>query len=638
MSNNLANESSPYLLQHKDNPVNWYPWGKEAFEKAKNENKPVFLSIGYSTCHWCHVMAHESFEDTETAEILNKYFVSVKVDREERPDIDSIYMSVCQAMTGGGGWPMSLFLTPEQKPFFAGTYFPKTAFQSLLKQIHKLWQTEKEKLVLSGDEIEKAVSRENSMKGEATRSIIDKAYSQLERSFDKQYGGFGGAPKFPMPHNLIFLMDYYRVTDKKQALDMVEYTLTQMYKGGIFDHIGGGFSRYSTDKYYLAPHFEKMLYDNALLIISYINAYAVTNTGLYREIAEKTAEYIMREMTDEQGGFYSAQDADSEGEEGKYYTFNYDEIPELLGKEAGEKFNDYYGITQRGNFEGKNIPNLLENPEIDDRMSEYLPKVYEYRKSRTKLHLDDKILTSWNGLMIAAFARLYRIVNNSKYLAVAEKACGFIEKKLAEGDALYVSYRDGRRGSFGFIDDYAFYIYALICLYEATFKHKYLDRAIELCRKAVNDFYDNKNGGFYLYGSENEQLIMKPKETYDGAIPSGNSVMAYNLVMLSQLMDGDFSDIKEKQLEFMAGAAEDYPSGYCFYMSALLMNINPPTHIVCAFVDEHVPFPINAAVRVIEGGNENYPIVNGRTTYYVCKDNKCLPPTNDLTECGTKSI
>lgn len=638
MSNNLANESSPYLLQHKDNPVNWYSWGKEAFEKAKNENKPVFLSIGYSTCHWCHVMAHESFEDAETAELLNKYFVSVKVDREERPDIDSIYMNVCQAMTGGGGWPMSLFLTPEQKPFFAGTYFPKQTFQSLLKQIHKLWQTEREKLVLSGNEIEKAVSRENPVQGEATRSIIDEAYSQLERSFDKKYGGFGNAPKFPMPHNLIFLMDYYRVTDKKQALDMAEYTLTQMYKGGIFDHIGGGFSRYSTDRYYLAPHFEKMLYDNALLIISYINAYAVTNNELYKEIAERTAEYIMREMTDGKGGFYSAQDADSEGEEGKYYTFNYDEIPELLGKEAGEKFNDYYGITKHGNFEGKNIPNLLGNSEINNRMSKYLLKVYEYRKSRTKLHLDDKILTSWNGLMIAAFARLYRIIGDSKYLDTAEKACDFIEEKLAEGDTLYVSYRNGRRGSSGFIDDYAFYIYALICLYEATFKQKYLDRAVELCRKAVKDFYDNRNGGFYLYGSENEQLIMKPKETYDGAIPSGNSVMAYNLVMLSQLTDGNFSDIKEKQLEFMAGAAETYPPGYCFYMSALLMNINPTMHIVCSLVDERAPIPVNAIVRVIEGGNENYPIVNGRTTYYVCKDNKCLPPTNDLAEYSISKI
>lgn len=630
MPNNLANESSPYLLQHKDNPVNWYPWGNEAFEKAKNENKPVFLSIGYSTCHWCHVMAHESFEDMETAELLNKYFVSVKVDREERPDIDSIYMSVCQAMTGGGGWPMSLFLTPEQKPFFAGTYFPKATFQSLLEQINKLWQTEREKLVLSGDEIEKAISSGNFVKGQATRTIIDEAYSQLERSFDKKYGGFGRAPKFPMPHNLMFLMDYYRVTGKKQALDMAEYTLTQMYKGGILDHIGGGFSRYSTDRYYLAPHFEKMLYDNTLLIISYINAYAVTNSEQYREIFERTAEYVMREMTDGQGGFYSAQDADSEGEEGKYYTFSYDEIPELLGKETGEKFNDYYGITKRGNFEGKNIPNLLGNTEVDDRMSKYLPKVYEYRKSRTRLHLDDKILTSWNGLMIAAFARLYRIIGDSKYLDAVEKTCGFIEEKLTEGDTLYVSYRDGRRGSKGFIDDYAFYIYAFICLYEASFKQQYLDRAAELCRKAINYFYDNKNGGFYLYGSENEQLIMKPKETYDGAIPSGNSVMAYNLVMLSQLTDGDFSDIKEKQLEFMAGAAEDYPSGYCFYMSALLMNINPPTHIVCSLVDEHEPFPVNAVVRVIEGGNKNYPVVNGRTTYYVCKDNKCLPPTDDL--------
>lgn len=553
MSNNLANETSPYLLQHKDNPVNWYPWGREAFEKARNENKPVFLSIGYSTCHWCHVMAHESFEDNETAELLNEYFVSIKVDREERPDIDSIYMSVCQAMTGGGGWPMSLFLTPEQKPFFAGTYFPKPTFQSLLKQVHNLWQTEREKLLLSGMEIEKTLKREQSARGEATHALTDEAYSQLERSFDKKYGGFGSAPKFPIPHNLMFLMDYYRVTNEKQALNMAEYTLTQMYIGGIFDHIGSGFSRYSTDRFYLAPHFEKMLYDNALLIISYINAYAVTNNELYREIAEKTAEYIMREMTDERGGFYSAQDADSEGEEGKYYTFDYNEIPELLGKEAGEKFNDYYGITKHGNFEGKNIPNLLNNPEPDGRMSKYLSKVYDYRKSRTKLHLDDKILTSWNGLIIAAFARMYRVLGDTKYIDIAEKACGFIEAELADGDTLYVSYRDGRRGSKGFIDDYAFYIYALIHLYEATFKQKYLNRAEELCNKAIDNFYDKENGGFYLYGNENEQLIMKPKETYDGAIPSGNSVMAYNMVMLTQLADEDFSEITENSSNLWQG-------------------------------------------------------------------------------------
>ena len=631
MANYLENETSPYLLQHKYNPVDWYPWGSAAFEKAKREEKPVFLSIGYSTCHWCHVMAHESFEDAETAKLLNKYFISIKVDREERPDIDSIYMNVCQAMTGSGGWPMSLFLTPEQKPFFAGTYFPRSTFQSLLKQVHKQWKEGRERLILSGMEIERALNSEDGTRGEVTRTLADIAYQQLERSYDKEYGGFGHAPKFPTPHNLIFLMNYYGVTEKQSALDMVEHTLTQMYKGGIFDHIGYGFSRYSTDRYYLAPHFEKMLYDNALLIMSYIVAHSVTDKALYKDVAEKTAAYILREMTDGCGGFYSAQDADSEGEEGKYYVFNDDEIPKLLGKKVGKDFNEYYGITEFGNFEGKSIPNLLNNTGPFGNLSEYLPKVYEYRKSRTKLHLDDKILTSWNSLMIAAFAMLYRVLGNSDYLDAADKACNFIETELSDGDTLYVSYRDGRRGSKGFLDDYAFYIYALIHLYEATFKQKYLDRAVMLCRKVIHDFYDEEHGGFYLYESEHEQLIMRPKETYDGAVPSGNSVMTYDLVMLSQLTDEDFSDVTEKQLGFMAGKAEEYPAGYCFYMSALLLHTNPPTHIVCSFAGEYQSFPINSVVRIIDGGSKDYPVINNHTTYYVCKDTKCLPPTNNIT-------
>lgn len=633
MANALKNETSPYLLQHKDNPVNWYPWCAEAFEKAERENKPVFLSIGYSTCHWCHVMAHESFEDYETATLMNEYFVSVKVDREERPDIDSIYMSVCQAMTGSGGWPLSVFLTPGQKPFFAGTYFPKASFQSLLRQIHLLWQTRHSDLTASGAEIEKALKSVHDEKGEPSQSLIDAAFSQLERAFDKQYGGFGSAPKFPTPHNLIFLFNYYSRTGNQSALNMAEQTLTQMYKGGIFDHIGYGFSRYSTDRYFLVPHFEKMLYDNALLIMSYITAYSVTNNPLYKETAEKTAQYILREMTDAGGGFFSAQDADSGGEEGGYYVFSSEEMPALLGEEVGNSFNEYYAITERGNFEGKSIPNLLRNPKPDDRLKKYLPTVYEYRKSRADLHLDDKILTSWNGLMIAAFAMMYQVLGEDKYLHAAEKACCFIETELSENDALFVSYRKGRRGKHGFLDDYAFYIFALIHLYESSFQQKYLDRALKLCKKAVNDFFDKENGGFYLYGAENEKLMIKPKETYDGALPSGNSVMAYNLVTLSQITEEPFFDsVIRRQLMFMAGKAKDYPMGYCFYLSALLMYIHPPVHIVCALSGAHEPFPINAAVKVIDGGNEIYPLINQRTTYYVCKDKKCLPPVNDLEE------
>lgn len=633
MENNLKNETSPYLLQHKNNPVHWYPWGEEAFTKAKTENKPVFLSIGYSTCHWCHVMAHECFEDIETADLMNKYFISVKVDKEERPDIDSIYMNVCQAMTGSGGWPLSVFMTPEQKPFFAGTYFPKPAFERLLKRVHLLWQTQRDHLISSGTEIEKSLSYENNTKGELSNSLIKQAFTQLEHSFDKQYGGFGNAPKFPMPHNLIFLLDYYCQTKTQPALDMVECTLTQMYKGGIFDHIGYGFSRYSTDRYYLAPHFEKMLYDNALLIISYIKAYAITNKVLYKTIAEKTAVYILREMTDPLGGFFSAQDADSEGEEGKYYLFVPHELPALLGQKTGEKLNEHFNITREGNFEGKSIPNLLHHSTRAEVSSDVLSEIYEYRKSRTQLHLDDKILTSWNGLMIGAFALLHRILGDTKYRTAAEQACQFIETELAQGDTLHVSFRNGRRGSIGFLDDYAFYIFALIQLYETTFQQKYLDRAFALCKKAITDFFDKENGGFYLYGSFNEQLLLKPKETYDGAIPSGNSVMAYNLVFLSQLTeDSLFSEVTKKQLAFMAGQAEDYPMGYCFYLLALSMHISPPTHIVCASAGKHQPFPVDAVVKLIHGGNSEYPLLNERTTYYVCKNKNCLPPTNDLEE------
>lgn len=633
MENALKNETSPYLLQHKDNPVHWYPWGKQAFEKAKEENKPIFLSIGYSTCHWCHVMAHECFEDNETADIMNKYFVAVKVDKEERPDIDSIYMNVCQIMTGGGGWPLSVFITPEQKPFFAGTYIPRPAFQSLMKQIHLLWQTQRDKLISSGEEIEKALATVPDEEGELSQDLLDRAFDQFAHSFDRQYGGFGNAPKFPMPHNLIFLLDYYMRTKKQAALDMAEHTLIQMYKGGIFDHIGYGFSRYSTDRRYLVPHFEKMLYDNALLIMSYITAYAVTGKAVYRQIAEKTAQYILCEMTDSRGGFFSAQDADSDGEEGKYYVFRYDEILSLIGEEAGKEFNRYYGITENGNFEGKSIPNLLDNPEENANIDEFLEKVYEYRKSRTKLHLDDKILTSWNGLMIAAFAMMYSVLGDVKYLNAAEKACRFIESELYEKDTLYVSYRMGQRGSHGFLDDYAFYTFGLIRLYEASFNQKYLTRAAELCKKALRSFFDIQNGGFYLYGGENEQLIMKPKETYDGAVPSGNSVMAYNLVLLSRLTeDSFFTEAAVKQLKFMAGKAEEYPMGYSFYLSALSLYIKPAVHIVCSLVDVHQPFPINSVVKIIEGGNRSYPIINNRTTYYVCKDNACMPPVNDLEE------
>lgn len=672
MQNHLKNQTSPYLLQHADNPVNWYPWCDEAFERAKREDKPILLSIGYSTCHWCHVMAHESFEDTQTAEILNRYFISIKVDKEERPDIDSIYMAVCQAFTGSGGWPTTIFLTPQQKPFYAGTYFPKTArygqvgFQELLLAIQEKWATDRQMLLESAEEMVSHLNRQAAGEGRVSKSrakgssaigsniakddlnvhLIDTAFALYKRSFDKSYGGFGHAPKFPTPHNLLFLMNYYGKSRDEDAMEMVEKTLLQMYRGGIFDHIGGGFSRYSTDRYFLAPHFEKMLYDNALLILAYSQAYQITRSPIYREVAERAAAYILREMTSQEGGFYCAQDADSEGVEGKYYLFSPGEIEEILGAETGKAFNEYFDITEKGNFEGKNIPNLLKNRKIENihdnsEFSASLSAVYEYRKNRHSLHLDDKILTSWNGLMIAALCNLYRVTEEENYLKAAIKAQEFIEHRLCEGDVLHVSYREGKRGGKGFLDDYANEIFALLALYEATLDNKYLERAKEFCKKAMNDFYDEKQGGFFLYGKENEQLILRPKETYDGAMPSGNSVMAYNLVQLYYLTeDSYFGEMAEHQLEFMSREAEGYPAGYALFLSALSDYLDPPEKITIVLKEKQqlAGFPrrtsLRTLLRVMENPTKEYPLKNDRTTFYVCQGRSCLPPQNELGDCS----
>lgn len=610
MSNHLKGQISPYLLQHADNPTNWYPWGNEAFEKAKAEDKPIFLSIGYSTCHWCHVMAHESFEDEETAEILNKHFVCIKVDKEERPDIDSIYMSVCQAFTGSGGWPTSIFMTAEQKPFFAGTYFPlerrfnMISFKELLLMIHEKWDTGREELLQAADEVVESLRQDSKMARRDAESlrkdsntaernesfndrILQTAVTSYWQNFDDIFGGFGDAPKFPTPHNLIFLLTQCEKGKEKsdmysKCLEMAEKTLIQMYRGGIFDHIGQGFSRYSTDRYFLVPHFEKMLYDNALLMIAYCKAYEITQKAVYQEIAEKTASYIMREMTASEGGFYCAQDADSEGEEGKYYLFEWWEVMQILGREDGETFCRHYDITQSGNFEEKNIPNLLKSDITNQEFEQCLSKLYSYRRQRYHLHLDDKILTSWNALMIAAMCRLSRISGKQEYLNTAKKAEKFIEKHLSEGDTLYAGYRKGKTGVKGFLDDYANYIYALMNLYAVTYEEAYIRKAQTLCHKVIVDFWDEEHGGFYLYGDENETLIMRPKETYDGAIPSGNSMMAYNLVHINLfLTDAKLLTMRNRQLQFMYECAKRYPTGYAMFLTAYSDALEPPVYYVC---------------------------------------------------------
>ena len=443
-------------------------------------------------------------------------------------------------------------MTPEQKPFFAGTYFPKTnkygriGFRELLLQIHEKWKADRKWLLQSAEEVISVLNREEAVERDVNEQLIATAYELYQRAFDDKFGGFGQAPKFPTPHNLLFLMRYYEKSKDTNAMKMVEKTLLQMYWGGMFDHIGGGFSRYSTDIYYLVPHFEKMLYDNALLVLAYCKAYQLTKKPIYCEVAEKTASYILREMTSPEGGFYCAQDADSEGVEGKYYLFKPSEIISVLGEEAGKKFNEYFDITENGYFEGENIPNLLGNHQLSETMESHLPVIYEYRKKRYALHLDDKILTSWNGLMIAAMCHLYRVSKNRVYLEAAIKAQQFIMNRLCEDGTLYVSYRENRRSGKGFLDDYANEIFALLALYEATLEGVYLERAREFCDKVIGEFYDEAQGGFFLYGKENEQLIIRPKETYDGAVPSGNSMMAYNLVWLHYLTGEErFRDLEE---------------------------------------------------------------------------------------------
>lgn len=643
MQNHLKNQTSPYLLQHAENPVNWYPWCEEAFEKAKKEDKPIFLSIGYSTCHWCHVMAHESFEDMEIAEILNQYFISIKVDKEERPDIDSIYMSVCQTFTGSGGWPTTIFLTPEQKPFFAGTYFPKYSrygqlgLKELLLAVQKKWKTSREGLLKSAEEIISILNRKSIASGNINEQLIGNAVELYKRSFDEEFGGFGSAPKFPTPHNLLFLMRFYEKSKDKVAMEMVEKTLLSMYRGGMFDHIGGGFSRYSTDRYFLVPHFEKMLYDNALLILAYCKAYQLTKKSIYYDVAKKTAEYILREMTSSEGGFYSAQDADSEGVEGKYYLFQPAEIIGILGEKAGREFNEYFDISEEGNFEGKNVPNLLQTKDISVGYEESLNSVYEYRKKRHFLHLDDKILTSWNALMITAMCHLYRVTGNKNYLNAAIKAQTFLENKLCEGDTLYISYREGRRSGKGFLDDYADEIMALFALYEATLDGRYLDKANKFLDKVLSDFWDEGQGGFFLYGRENEQLILRPKETYDGAIFSGNSAMAYNLVQLA-LLTGEkrYEKLAQQQLQFMSVEARHYPPGYAMFLMALSDFIDTPGKITIVLKDHQKPedlsckIPLNTVISVLEGPTKGYPLKNDKTTYYVCRGRTCQPPVNEL--------
>ena len=511
-------------------------------------------------------------------------------------------------------------------------------FRELLLAIHEKWVSDRDLLLKQSDAIIRLLNGSPAMSGTADDNLPHLAVSLYERSYDEKHGGFGRAPKFPTPHNLLFLLDYYERHKTVSCLNMAEHTLMQMYRGGMFDHIGFGFCRYSTDRFFLVPHFEKMLYDNALLILVYCKAYSVTKKEIYLAIAEKTAAYILREMTSPEGGFYSSQDADSEGEEGKYYLFTPGEITKILGAEIGARFNRHFDITEAGNFEGKNIPNLLKSDASDKTLEPYLPALDDYRKKRHSLHRDEKILTSWNGLMIAAMCELYHAGGKKLYLSAAQNADRFIQKYLCSGDTLFVNFHRGKQGVRGFLDDYAAYILAQLLLYRDTLESEYLNRARRLCNKAIADFGDNA-GGFYLYGKDHEELILRPKETYDGAIPSGNSLMAYDLVRLSFLTEEEkYKTEAERQLDFLAQSAAKYPTNHAMFLSALLEHQKPPIKITVVPdqpIDKtglSLTFPPNAIVILLNGPTKEYPIKNGKTTYYVCRGHSCMPPVNDWKE------
>ncbi|EPY2279003.1 thioredoxin domain-containing protein [Clostridium sporogenes] len=664
-SNRLINEKSPYLLQHAHNPVDWYPWGEEAFEKAKAEDKPVFLSIGYSTCHWCHVMERESFEDEEVAEVLNNNFISIKVDREERPDIDNIYMSFCQAYTGSGGWPLTILMTPDKKPFFAGTYFPKwgkyniPGIMDILKSINKLWHEDKNKILESSNRILEQIERfqDNHGENELEEYIIEEAAQTLLDNFDSKYGGFGTKPKFPTAHYILFLLRYYYFKKDEKVLDVINKTLTSMYKGGIFDHIGFGFSRYSTDNKWLVPHFEKMLYDNALLSMAYTEAYEATNNPLFKDITEKILNYVKKSMTSEEGGFYSAEDADSEGVEGKFYLWTKKEIIDILGEEDGELYCKIYDITSRGNFENKNIANLIQTDlkDVDnnkDKLEKIREKLFEYREKRIHPHKDDKILTSWNALMIIAFCRAGRSFKNNSYIDIAKKSVDFIIKNLMdEKGTLYARIREGERGNEGFIDDYAFFLWALIELYEASFDIYYLEKSIEVADSMIDLFWHKEKGGFYLYGENSEKLIVRPKEIYDGAMPSGNAVASLALSLLYYITGEDkYKDLVDKQFKFFAANIKSGPMYHLFSVIAYMYNVSPVQEITLAysekdeafyeFINElnnrYIPFSIitlNDKSNKIEKINKNLKDktpIKDKTTVYICQDYACREPITDL--------
>jgi len=683
--NRLIHEKSPYLLQHAENPVDWYAWGPEAFEKARRDNKPIFLSIGYSTCHWCHVMAHESFENPEVARLMNEVFVCIKVDREERPDIDNIYMRVCQMMTGSGGWPLTILMTPDKKPFFAGTYIPRESHHGrlgmldLIPRIKEVWDTQHAEILKTADQITASLSQlsQDSTGDELDKSTLKTAYEQLSSRFSEQYGGFGNAPKFPSPQNLLFLLRYWQSTNDEKALRMVVKTLQSMQDGGIYDHIGFGFHRYSTDSHWLVPHFEKMLYDQAMLAMAYIEAYQATGKKELRETAKKIFTYVLRDMTDQKGGFYSAEDADSEGVEGKFYVWTEDEIRKVLKGEEADLIINVFNVKKSGNFSdeasgentGANILHLEKTltevafknktsvDELKERVETARQKLFTARNKRIHPHKDDKILTDWNGLMIAALAKGAQACNEPEYANAAKRAADFIltDMRRTDGRILH-RYRDGHAAILANVDDYAFLIWGLLELYETVFDVHYLQTALDLNNEMIKYFWDEQNGGFYFTADDAEELIVRQKDIYDGAIPSGNSVAVLNLFRLARITAN--SDLEDKANKIMIAFSKDVksvPSGYTQMMVGLDFGIGPSYEIVIVGNPEakdtkemlnslRKHFIPNKVVLLRPSDQEAPDIIrlakfteyqssfDGKATAYVCLDYACKMPTTDTEE------
>ena len=692
--NHLAGSKSPYLLQHADNPVDWYPWGEEAFAKAKAENKPIFLSIGYATCHWCHVMEHESFEDPEVAALMNEAFVSIKVDREERPDIDQVYMSVCQMLTGSGGWPLTIIMTPDKEPFYAATYIPKESrlgrigMVDLIPRARQLWDSDRDRISATSQQIIAGLAKMDarSASNALEANAVDDAFTQLAGRYDATHGGFGSAPKFPSPHNLMFLTRYWRRTGNVQALDMVTRTLRQMRLGGVYDQIGFGFHRYSTDAEWLVPHFEKMLYDQAMLTLAYTEAWLATSNPVFRRTAREIISYVLRDMTSPEGAFYSAEDADSEGEEGLFYLWTPAEVEEILGTEDAAFAAAVWNLSAEGNFAdevkgsrtGRNIPHLAENDaeaaaalhmtseDFEKRLQQIRTRLFNARETRVHPLKDDKVLTDWNGLMAAAMAYAGRVFGEPGWISAAERSTGFVlgEMRTGKGRLLH-RYRDGEASIPAFLDDYVFMTTAMLELYDATFDPKYLERAEKLQQQTIELFWDKDRGGFYFAAADNEALLVRQKEVYDGAIPSGNSMAADNLVRLARLTGNEeYLERANKVFAAFAADASRLPSAHTQLMSALQRASGPSLEVVIAGDSGardtaalvatvrkiYLPYaavlvvpsgPSGAAIRRLAPFTESYKPVEGRAAAYVCRDFTCQLPTTDpekLAELLKKAI